>query len=114
MRASCRCNPQTALPDGLYVEGKLRRLLVGCFSDRLRLLPSLFELKIREAALYDDQTTNEGAEYNGIQNCNSRGVHDVTDEETSWYSVGNQTRRDRGHTSNEEDGYPEIRVCVTE
>jgi hypothetical protein len=114
MRASCRRNPQTALSNGLRVKGKLWGLFGGRFTDRSRHLPSLLELKIREAALYDDQTANEGAEYNGIQNCSSRGVHDVTDEETSGYSVSNQTRRDRGHSGNEEDGHPEIRVCATE
>ena len=114
MRTYSRCNPQIALPNGLYVKSKLWRLLGGCYIDRLRLLPSLLELEIREAALYDDQTANEGAEYKGIQNCSSRGVHDVTDEETSGDSVGNQTHRDRGHTGNEDDGHPEIQVCVTE
>lgn len=114
MRTSCRCNPQTALPKGLYIKSKLRWLLGGCFPDRLGLLPSLLELKIREAALYDNQAANEGAEYKGIQNRSNRGVHDVTDEETSGYFVGNQTRRDCGHTGNEEDGHPEIRVCGAE
>ncbi len=113
MRASCRCNPQTIFPNGVDVKGKLRRLL-GCFNGRVRHLPGLLEFEIREATLYDDQTANEGAEYNGIQNCSSKGVYDVTDEETSGHPVHNQIHRDGGHTGQEDERHPEIPMCVTE
>lgn len=86
---ACRgCDPQTTLANGVDVlSGEIEsRFLGGCWFTGGRLkIPSPIE--IRETSLDDNQTANERAENNGVQNGSGRRVHNVTNEETSRHRV---------------------------